>query len=307
MDLFQAMRVFVKVAESHSFSVAARALDMSNASVTRHVADLEAHLNARLFNRSTRRLSLTEVGANYLERSRQLLSDLEDAALIASRSTITPIGTLRVNASIAFATNCLAPLLPAFAAAYSQVKLDFTLSDRQVDVVEEGFDVVIRIAQVQENSALFARKIADVPLLLVASPAYLAVYGTPEVPQDLHSHQGLIYTYAQMRDEWQLEHGGKQQRIKVPSRLVANNGDFLSAVAVAGLGLTLQPAFIVAPALREGKLVRVLPEYNWPVLPIYAVFASRQHMSAKVRTFIDFLAEQFGQADVLQQTGLVAL
>jgi DNA-binding transcriptional LysR family regulator len=294
MDLFQAMKVFVKVAEAGSLSGAARALDMSNPSVTRHIGDLEAYLHARLFNRSTRRLSLTETGAAYLERCRQVLQDLEDATLAAGAGAAKPVGTLRVNAPVSFAVNYLARSLPEYGQRYPQVKLDLTLSDRVVDLVEEGYDVAIRIMRAQENSALVARQVASARSLVCAAPAYLKKQGTPRTPEDLAGHICLNYSYSSTRDSWQFMRDGKVHAARVKGVLVANNGDFLSQAAIAGMGIIMQPSFIVGDAVRKKRLVPLLSDYEHPVLPIYAVYPSRQHLSAKVRTFVDFLAERFG-------------
>lgn len=294
MDLFQAMKVFVKVADAGSFSGAARALDMSNPSVTRHVADLEAHLHARLFNRSTRRLSLTETGAAYLERCRQLLQDLEDATMAASMSAARPTGTLRINAPVSFAVNYLARALPHYAQQYPQVKLDLTLSDRVVDLIEEGYDVAIRITTAQANSALVARQFASAGGMVCAAPSYLRRHGTPRTPQELGEHACLSYSYLSTGDEWRFERDGKAHSVRVKSAMVANNGDLLCQAAVAGMGVILQPSFIVGDAVRAKRLVPILCEYRLPRLPIFAVYPSRQHLSAKVRTFVDFLIERFG-------------
>ncbi|HVL76145.1 MAG TPA: LysR family transcriptional regulator [Noviherbaspirillum sp.] len=287
------MKVFVKVAESGSLSAAARALDMSNPSVTRHVADLEAYLHARLFNRSTRRLSLTETGAAYLERCRQLLQDLEDAALAASMSAARPAGTLRVNAPVSFAVNYLARALPEYAARYPEVKLDLTLSDRVVDLIEEGYDVAIRISRMPDSSALVARQIASARNLVCAAPSYLKRCGAPSTPEELEQHACLTYTYLASRDEWQFMRDGKLHVARVRGPLVANNGDLLREAAIAGMGIIVKPSFIIGDAIRQKRLVPLLTDYTMPDLPIFAVYPSRRHLSAKVRTFVDFLVERY--------------
>lgn len=294
MDLFQAMKVFVKVAEAGSLSGAARALDLSNPSVTRHVADLEAYLHARLFNRSTRRLSLTETGVAYLDRCRQLLADLEEATLAASMSAAHPTGRLRVNAPVSFAVNHLGRVLPGYTQRYPDVTLDVTLSDRVVDLVEEGYDLAIRITRIQDSS-LVARKIAATRRIACASPAYLKKHGKPREPKDLADHACLSYTYLSTRDEWHFERNGKRHVVRVKGVLQANNGDLLREAAIAGMGIIVQPSFIVGDAIRAKKLVPILTDCDASLLPIYAVYPSRQHLSAKVRTFVDYLAAQFGE------------
>jgi DNA-binding transcriptional LysR family regulator len=294
MDLFQAMKVFAKVAEVGSLSGAARALDMSNPSVTRHLADLEAYLNARLFNRSTRRLSLTETGSAYLERCKQVLFDLEEATLAASMSAANPSGTLRINAPVSFAVNHLGRILPHYAERHPNVTLDVSLSDRVVDLVEEGFDLAIRIGRIQDSS-LVARKIAPVRLLVCAAPSYLKEHGTPRLPKDLAQHRCLSYSYWSMRDEWRFLHDGKTHSVRVNSAMHANNGDLLREAAIAGMGIILQPSFIVGADIREKRLVPLLPAYEPLASALYAVYPSRRHLSAKVRTFVDFLSERFGE------------
>lgn len=293
MDLFQAMKVFAKVAEAGSLSGAARTLDISNPSVTRHISDLESYLNARLFNRSTRRLSLTETGAAYLERCKQLLADLEEATLAASMSAAHPTGTLRITAPVSFAVNYLGSALSDYAQRYPQVTLDVTLSDRVVDLVEEGYDLAIRISRIQDSS-LVARQIGSAHQLVCAAPSYLKKHGTPREPKELAHHVCLNYSYLNTRGEWQLFRNGKMHAVRVKGALQANNGDLLREAAIAGMGVIVQPSFIVGDAIREKKLVTILRDYRPQDSSIYAVYPSRQHLSAKVRTFVDYLAERFG-------------
>ncbi|PUA18174.1 LysR family transcriptional regulator [Glaciimonas sp. PCH181] len=295
MNLFEAMKIFVKVADCGSLSGAARALELSNPSVTRHIADLEAHLHARLLNRSTRRISLTDTGAAYLERCRQVLLDLDEAAMTASNSATNPSGVLRINVPVSFSVNHLGRVLPLYAERYPNVALDVSLSDRVVDLVDEGFDLAIRIGKLQGQS-LVARKIAPARILLCAAPAYLAKNGVPEHPADLESHVCLSYAYSTPRDEWRFLRDGKTVTTRVKGGLHTNNGDLLREAALAGMGIILQPSFIVGDDVRAGRLTTLLPEYHSETLSIYAVYPSRQHLSAKVRTFVDFLAEQFGDA-----------
>ncbi|HTD04416.1 LysR family transcriptional regulator [Undibacterium sp.] len=295
MDLFQAMRMFVKVAEAGSFSGAARLLDTSNPSVTRNIADLEAYIGARLFNRSTRRLSLTEVGSNYLERCQQVLLEVDNAVLEAGISAANPTGTLRMTVPMSFAVNHLGRILPEYLRRYPNVKLDISLSDRVVNLVDEGYDLGIRIGRIQDSS-LIARKIAPARLILCASPAYLEKYGTPLAPQDIErqQHVCLRYSYATSPDVWTFVKAGKTHAVKLSGSVTANNGDILREAAIGGMGLAMQPSFIVGNDIRNKKLVHLLPDYVPPASMIQAVYASRQHLSAKVRTFVDYLIEQFG-------------
>ncbi|SDY36368.1 DNA-binding transcriptional regulator, LysR family [Collimonas sp. OK242] len=294
MNLFEAMKVFVKVTETGSLSGAARSLNLSNPSVTRHIADLEQYLGARLLNRSTRRLSLTDTGSAYLERCQQLLADLEQATLAAGMHAANPSGVLRINAPVSFSVNHLGLLLPLYAQRYPNVELDVTLSDRIVDLVEEGFDLAIRIGRLQ-NSSLVMRKLAPAHVLTCAAPAYLAQHGIPQHPADLARHTCLTYAYTLPDNEWRLQRGGKIHTVRISGGLHCNNGDLLLAAAVAGMGVIRQPTFIIGDAIRDGRLVPILTDYHGDALAIHAVYPSRQHLSAKVRTFVDFLVQQFGE------------
>lgn len=294
MDLFQSMKVFVKVAEVGSLSGAARALDISNPSVTRQISELEAYVNARLFNRSTRHLSLTEAGVTYLERCRQILADIEESTLLAGRGAADPTGTLKIAAPVSFSVNQLGHVFPEYARRYPKVRLNVSLSDRVVDLVEEGYDLAIRIGRIQD-STLVARKIAPVRLQVCASPAYLKKHGTPHAPKDLEKHVCLSYSYWASRDEWSFTRDGKTASVRVTGPMLANNGDLLRGAALAGMGIVMQPTFIVGDDIRKKTLVPLLSDYQPPESAIYAVYPSRAHLSAKVRTFVDYLVETFEQ------------
>jgi DNA-binding transcriptional LysR family regulator len=294
MNLFEAMKVFVKVTETGSLSGAARILNLSNPSVTRHIAELEEYLGARLLNRSTRRLSLTDTGSAYLERCKQLLADLEQATLAAGMHAANPSGVLRINAPVSFSVNHLGQLLPLYAQRYPNVELDVTLSDRIVDLVEEGFDLAIRIGRLQ-SSSLVMRKLATAHVLTCAAPAYLEQHGVPQHLDDLARHACLTYAYTLPDNEWRLHRNGKTHTVRINGGLHCNNGDLLLAAAVAGMGVIRQPTFIIGDAIRDGRLQPILTDYHGDELAIHAVYPSRQHLSAKVRTFVDFLAQQFGE------------
>lgn len=293
MDLFKSLNVFVKVAEAGSLSGAARVLDTSNPSVTRHLAELETHVGARLFNRNTRRLSLTETGAIYLERCKQVLADIDTANMDAATSASQPNGALRINAPVSFSVNHLARVLPEYAQRYPEVHLDVTLSDRVVDLIDEGYDLAIRIGRVQDSS-LVARQIAPARMVICASPDYLKVHGTPKAPADLARHNCLDYTYSSTRGEWHLARAGKTHVVRVKGSMQSNNGDLLREAAIAGMGIIVQPSFMVHRELRDGQLIALLNDHVIAGKTILAVYPSRRHLSAKVRTFVDYLVEKFG-------------
>lgn len=286
------MRVFAAVAEKNGFSAAADALELSTASVTRQVAALEQRLGTRLLNRTTRRVSLTSAGTAYYQRCVQLLAEFDDMEAAVGAQALQPSGLLRINAPVSFGIVKMGPLLAGFRARHPQVTLELALSDRLVDMVEEGFDLAIRITR-QPAPTLIARRLADVRVLACAAPAYLAQAGTPKLPADLAGHQCLTYSYWSGGDEWTLRHAtdGREEQVRIGGGLRANNGDVLCAAARAGMGIVLQPDFLVADDLAAGTLVRVLPDYEVPTIGIFAVYTSRSHLAPKVRSFIDYLVE----------------
>jgi len=290
MDRFQALTVFAKVVEQGSFARAAARLDLSTSAVSRHVAELEAHLDVRLLNRTTRRLSLTESGTAFYARCVQLLADLEEAEEAVTAAAVVPRGTLKLTCAITFGVRHLAPAIAAFRAWQPQVRFDVELSDRTVDIVDEGFDLAIRIGDIGSQS-LIGRRIGSTQLVCCAAPAYLARHPAPGVPADLAEHACLGYEYAPVRGVWRFhDAAGLAHDVRIGGPAHANNGEFLSALAVEGMGINLEPDFIVAPDIRAGRLVRLLTEFTPPAAGIHAVYPSRRHLSAKVRAFVDFLA-----------------
>jgi DNA-binding transcriptional LysR family regulator len=290
MDRFNALATFAKVVEQGSFARAADRLSVSTSAVSRQVAELEAHLDVRLLNRTTRRLSLTEAGQAFYERCVQLLADLEETESSVRSTAVEPKGTLRVTCGVTFGERYLAPAIAEFADLHPQVSFDIDLSDRVVDLVEEGFDLAIRIGPVG-NQALVSRRIGSTQFVCCASPAYLARHPAPVTPADLEQHACLGYTYAAVTSAWTFEsRDGTRHTPRILPRHRLNNGRMLAELAAAGLGIVLEPDFIVAPEVRSGRLQRLLTDYQPPRSPIAAVYPSRRHLSAKVRSFVDFLA-----------------
>lgn len=291
MDRFEAMQVFCKVIEVGSFAGAAERLDLSTSAVSRQIAQLENLLNARLLNRTTRRLSLTENGRAYYERCQQLLADLAETEEMVSTHTANPRGTLRLTAPISFGATHLAPALGEFARGYPDMQFDIVLADRLVDLVEEGIDLAIRIGTLGSQN-LVARRIGSTRSLLCASPDYIARRGAPSTPEDLASHDCLIYAYAADPYLWRFERPGEAERlVRVQGSIHANNGTVLGEMAAAGLGITRAPDFILGPLVKEGRLQPLLPDWPAIALPISAVYPSRKHLSAKVRSFVEFLEQ----------------
>ena len=301
MDISYAMRVLVQVADSGSFVRAADALGISNAAVTRQIASLEAHLGARLIHRTTRRLSLTDAGAEFCARSRAILEEIADAETVAGQGSAQPVGLLRVSAPLSFGLMELARFLPGFRARHPQLRLDIDLSDRVVDLANEGVDIALRIASKLEGH-LIARRIAPVSMVVCASPEYLKRRGTPATPGELVAHATMSFSYLWAGDEWSFTDAhGHLTRVKVNPEVHATNGDLLRELAVAGGGIIMQPTFIVASELKRGTLVPILVDYQTLELGLFAVYLSRRNLSNKVRVFIDELVSAIGEEPPVQR------
>jgi DNA-binding transcriptional LysR family regulator len=296
MDRLAAIQVFAQVVESGSFARAAERLGLSTSAASRQVADLEARLQTRLLNRTTRKVSLTESGRAFYERSVQLLADLAEAEQEASRAAVEPRGTIRLTTSVNFGVRHVAPAIADFLRSHPGVRFDVSLSDRVVDLVEEGFDLAIRIGAPGADN-LVARKLGETRLVPCASPAYLAAHGAPATPEDLARHNCFTYEYVSPRNLWRFrDRGGAERSVRVAGTLHSNNGDLLAEAAARGAGIVFEPTFIVGPEVRAGRLVPLLQEFEPPPVPIYAVYPSRKHLSAKVRRFVEFLLARFADA-----------
>ena len=290
MDLFASMRMYVAVVDGGSFAAAADKLDVSRAMVSKQVQKLEEHLGTRLLNRTTRRLSLTETGREFYERSMQIVSDVEEAEQIAGQMTRMPQGVLRVTIPLSYGQHRLAGIVGDYTQAYPQVQLDISLSDRKVDLIDEGFDLAIRIGAMPPSD-LVARKIGGVRSIVCAAPAYLKKHGAPQAPADLAAHACLGYTLTGTGTEWRLEGPDGTVSIPISGPIRADNGDIIRLAALRGAGIVFQPQFIIGDDIDAGRLVRVLPEWQSAELGVYAVYPSRKHLSAKVRTFVDFVVQ----------------
>jgi len=292
LNKLREIECFIAVAELGSFVKAADTLNVSKAAVSRTILELEARLGARLMQRTTRRLSLTEAGSLYLERCKQIVSALEDADQMLTAGNTDPTGLLRINAPHTFGVMHLVNVWPCLLRRYPGIKLDITLSDRIVDIVEEGYDLAIRIARLP-NSSLIYRKLASTRIVVCASPGYLEEHGTPRHPEDLKDHMVMGYSYSPDKDEWHFNGPNGAVSVKPPVRMHVNNGDTAIAAALAGIGITRQPTFMLSEHIRNGKLIPLMPEYTLAELGVYAVYPSRTHLPAKVRATIDFLVHAF--------------
>lgn len=289
------MQAFTQVVETGSFSGAAARLGLSPTAVSRLVADLETHLRTRLLNRTTRKVSLTESGRAFHERAVQILADVREAEEEASRAAIEPRGTIRLATAVAFAQH-VAPVIAEFLERHTEVRFDVSLSDRMVDLVEEGFDLAIRIGTPGSDN-LVARKIGETRIVPCASPAYLARHPAPAVPEDLAAHNCFTYEYVKPSGVWRFRDAqGRERVVRVRGNVHSNSAGLHAELAARGVGIVFEPAFVVGPEIRAGRLVPLLQDFEPAPLPIYAVYPSRRHLSAKVRVFVDFLFGRFAGA-----------
>jgi DNA-binding transcriptional LysR family regulator len=295
MDKFQEMQAFVAIVDKGSFVRAADTLNISKAAISRQVADLEQRLGIRLLNRTTRKLSLTDEGQLFYMRCTDLLNGLEEAESELSLRRGEPSGHLRVSAPVTFGISHLAPLWGKFLQQHPKISMEVSLSDRTVDLVEDGFDLAVRISRVP-HPTFIARKLASTKMMLCASPAYLKRHGTPKQPHDIADHNVISYTYWSSKDEWEFTHAnGRVEVVKTRPRLHANSGDTCVAAALQDQGIVMQPDFLVYDALCKGKLKQLMKDYQTVELGIYAIYTSRRQLSLKLRSLIDFLVDSFQQ------------
>jgi DNA-binding transcriptional LysR family regulator len=292
VDRLQSMKVFVAVAQHTGFAAAARELRMSTAAVSKHVSSLESRISARLFDRTTRRVGLTEAGRVYLERCLECLHALDDADASVGAMSKQPLGILRVTAPIDFGQR-LFPVLEQVMKAHPQLGTDLRLSNRVVDMVEEGVDVAVRVAT-QLDGAYVARPLARSRLRLMAAPEYLRKHGPPKRPDDLLAHRNLVFTEPRPYDELSFTRGKQKQRIKLPYVMSSNSGEALMSAMRAGVGIGLAPSFMSSEDLESGRLVPVLPDWLLPEFQVCAVYPHRRFLSPKVRVFVEAMRAEYG-------------
>jgi len=295
LDRITGMQIFVRVAALGSLSAAARSLGISQTMATKHVGAIEERLGVKLLHRTTRRLSLTEAGRRYLESAERILAEVEEAEATASAERVEVRGMLRVNAPLSFGFREVAPLMAEFSRLHPAVTVDLGLNDRFVDLIEEGWDVAVRIGRMRD-STMIARRIAPCRLVVCASPAYLVARGTPKSVADLSQHNCLGYTLSEGLgpDEWAFGGDGKV-KVSIKGNLRVNNGDALVAAAIAGQGIIYEPTFVASDALRAGHLIALTLDHPPLELPgVFAAYPANRHPPAKVRAFVDFLAQRFG-------------
>lgn len=293
MDKLTSMLVFTKVAKAGSFAAAAKELGLSRAMATKHVMQLENGLGIRLLNRTTRNLSLTEVGMVYLERCLQILDEMEEMELAVTRLQTEPRGILKVSATPFFGAYHLSPAIAAYTEVYPDVHVELILQASYVDLIEEGFDLAIHLDELRDSS-LIARKLGSSQRVVCGAPSYFKKRGTPKTPEDLKKFNCLINFSLAPRDQWMFTNpGGEATVVKVSGTMHSNAADALRMAALSGLGLVLLPTYMVGQDIRKGRLQPVLTDYVPAPLEIHAVYPHRKHLSAKVRTFVDFLHDRF--------------
>lgn len=293
MDRLYSMQVFVRAVELGSFSAAAAELDISPQLAGKHVQALETSLGIKLLNRTTRRQNLTESGQVFFERAKNILAEMEAAEALMAESRATPRGRLRISAPITFGSHALAPRIPQYLQENPEVSIELSLTNRTVELLDEGFDVVFRTGELPD-SGLQARALAPLRLALCAAPAYVQRSAPLQRPEDLNRHECLIFSHTSMRTQWSFE--GPEGRVSIPitGRFTTDSGEALRAVAVAGHGILLQPLALVSDELEAGRLLRLLPDYEALARPLHMLFAPDRRMTPKLRSFLDYSLAAFG-------------
>jgi len=301
VDRWTELELFVQVAETGSLSRAAEALDLSNAAASRHLQALEDRLGARLVERNTRRLYLTDPGKEFFSRAKTVLADLKDAEDAVNASTLNPTGTLRITASLSFSMHHVAPLLREYTQRYPNVSVHVEAANRYLDIIDNNIDVAIRTREFEPDSNITIRRLGQTRRILAAAPRYLAKHGRPKTLEDLAQHKLLIYTHANNPNELRFTRDGQTTTLSVKGLLESNDGQILRAAALDGMGILVQPTYILYDDMVAGRLVPVLDDWDLPRLTVNLAYPSRKHLSAKVRTFIDFMAEHFAKMNYEQK------
>ena len=293
MDKFSQIQTFVNVVETGSLSAAADRMEIAKSAVSRRLAELESRLGVQLLQRTTRSIKLTESGRSFHESCLRILADMEESELAVATEHATLNGIIRIAAPLSFGVHHLSPVLNRFLQKHPEISLDMNLDDRQINLLEAGFDLGLRIGKL-EDSSLIARRLAPIRRIVLASPAYLQQHGEPRSPEDLKQHTGLTYTNMPEGQLWQFTRpDGSRVSVRVPGNLKANNGEFLLNAAIDGLGVVVSTTFIACKAIEQGLLRPILCEFEPEPVSLYAIYPSQRHLPLRVRTLIDFLAECF--------------
>ena len=297
MDQFKEVQLFVEVAETGSISRAAEAVELSISAASRYLISLEARLGVQLVRRTTRNLFLTEAGAEFHRRCKSILADLGEAELVVKDATARPSGLLRVTASLSFCMLHIAPMLPEFTARYPDITVDVVAANRYYDIIENGIDVAIRTKVLEPDSNITVRRLAATRRVLAAAPDYIAANGSPRFPAELGKHKVLNYGLADNPRDLAFQRDGECVCVKVKPLLESNDGQILRVAALDGMGILVQPKYIIYDDIKAGRLVPVLDEWDLPRLTMNIAFQTRSHMPVKVRLFIEALAERFRKND----------
>lgn len=295
MDRLLGIEIFVKAVELGSFSAAGEMLQMSPQLVGKHVRLLEQHLGVRLLNRTTRRQHLTDVGRQFYERAKNILAEMDAAENMAAEVKAVPTGKLRINAPVTFGIHALTPLLPEYMQRYPEVAVEMSITNRMVDAIDEGFDVVFRVGELSD-SGLIARALAPYQLIMCAAPEYLAGHAPIHHPEDLRQHECLGFSHTELRTVWTFHGPEGLLSVPVTGRLMVDSGEALLSAALAGVGILLQPSELVRKELASGRLIQVLPDFPVPTRPMHLLYAPDRRMTPKLRSFIDFAVRHFGVA-----------
>ena len=299
MDQLGAMRAFVRVVQTGSFSAVGRELNSTQATISKKVAALETKLGVKLLTRSSRDVSLTQAGTDYYEQCVVMLAELDEIEARVRSQVAKPQGRLRVSAPIAFGRLVIAPIIGEFLAMYPDIKVDMLLGDRHVDLVAEGVDLAIRARQL-EDSSLVARHLFDNPMLLVASPEFLELHGAPREPIDLKRHNCIVYSLFRSINSWHFSRDGKEFTVPVSGSFQSDNGDTNLEVALAGVGIIQLPIWMVGEHLQSGRLIQLLPDYQTDKIPLNALYPQSRYVPLKVRSFVEFMKEKLADNAVFQ-------
>ena len=295
MSVFEEMETFVKVVDAGSITGAADRLDTAKSAVSRRLSELESRLGVQLIKRSTRRMSLTDTGKSYYEQCVRILADVEETEAAVTTESAALKGILRISTPLSFGVLHLSSAIADFMMEHPDLTLDVHLSDAQVNLVDEGFDIAIRIANLGDSS-LIARRLTTMSMIACASPDYLKKHGTPNTPEEMAEHPFLHYGNRSDSIWTYIDPNGKEGRVRFNRVLSANNGSFLKEIGKSSVGILIEPTFIVYQAIEQGDLVPILNDYQWGTVNAYAVYPPTRHLSHRVRIFIDFLVERFGDA-----------
>ncbi len=293
MSRFDEIQAFIQIVEHGSMTAAAERLGLAKSAVSRRLSELEARLGVELFHRTTRKMSLTDSGRSFYDRTVRIVSDLDEAEQAISQSSRELRGKLKIAAPLSFGLLHLGAVINDFSRQHPHIRFEIDFNDRQVNLIEEGFDLAIRIARLRDSS-LIARRIASMSIVTCASPTYLQQYGEPQHPSDLAEHQCLLYGYADTPNKWLYRDiNGNKLEIQVQGIIQSNNGDYLRSAAVNGLGIVRQPRFIAYQSITRGELVPILQDYAIPDINAYAIYPPTRHLSQRVRVFIDYMRDRF--------------